>query len=209
MYVFDYSECLDLIQEVVTAAEGDLVFEVTEELSEEGLYNRRASSQELVRFCKKVLTVGIVTAIVYNAYRESDKYYETMLNLIVSKAEEYMNELVMLDVIYEEDDLAYTSDWASFVPDNLPFNIRCTTDIMDIAEIIGGQVLETIHQVDFYEDPEFKRIVRTVNRLHSRTYGIPKHPPELDIDLTTRTYTMTEYKPRRRVSHEANRAVRH
>lgn len=209
MYVFDYSECSDLIQEVVTATEGDLVFEVMEELTDEGLYNRQESSKELIRFCKKVLTVGIVTAIVYNAYRDSETYYETMLNLIVASAEGYMGDLVELDVIYEEDDLAYMSDWAAFVPSDLPFNIRCKDDIMDIAEIIGGQVLEVIHNVDFYEDPEFKRVVRATNRIQNRTIGIMSIPPALDIDLTTRTYTLTPPEIRRRTIPAIDRTVRH
>lgn len=209
MFVFDYSECSDLISEIITATEGDLVYEVMEELSNEGLYMQRASTGDLVRFCKKVLTVGIVTAIVYNKYREEDTYYETMFKLIVSTTEGYITDMVEMDTIYEEDDIAYTSDWTAFVPSDLPFNIRNLEDVMDIAEIVAGQVLDVIHAVDFYEDPEFKRAARMTARSHGRTMGDCPIPPELEIDIPTRSYTLTPPRAPRRKEVKVPRPLRH
>lgn len=209
MFVFDYSDCSDLIRDVIAGTEGDLVYEVMEELSNEGLYTQRGSTSDLIRFCKKVLTVGIVTAIVYNRYREDDKFYETMFGLVVSTVEGYINDVVQMDTIYEEEDLAFTSDWTSFVPSDVPFNIRNAEDIMDIAEIIAGHVVDVIHNVDFAEDPEFKRVARVVARIHERTMGDCPTPPELEINLNTRTYTLTPPSPPRRRESKVSRPLRH
>lgn len=209
MFVFDYSECSDLIRDVIAGTEGDLVYEVMDELSNEGLYTQSESNSDVIRFCKKVLTVGIVTAIVYNKYRDEDMFYETMFGLVVSTVEGYIHDVVQMDTIYEEDDLVFTSDWTAFVPFDVPFNIRNAEDIMDIAEIIAGHVVDIIHSVEFTKDPEFKRLARMVARTHERTMGDCPTPPELEINLNTRSYTLTPPRPPRRRETKVTRPLRH
>lgn len=208
MFVFDYSDCSDLISDVLMATEGDLVFSVVEELTDEGLYTQRVTSKELNRFCRKALTIGIITAIVYNTWREHDDYYDTMLTLVVRMVEEYMHDLIDLDIMYEEDGIAYESPWAAFVPDTIPFNIRATDDITDVAEIIGGLVVDTVHEVHFFDDPIYRSLIRGINRKHTRTLDSASVPPRLEIDMSNRIYTL-HYPSQREDNTNARSGLRH
>lgn len=210
MYVFDYSEYNEQINEILTAIEGDFVFGVIEELTVEGLYTKNTTPSEMNRFCRKVMTVCIATTIAYQSWRDREEYYSKIMDATANAIEEYLKDMVEMDVLYEEDGVAYDSSWASFVPDSIPFNIRSLDDINDIADIVSGIAVDNVHEVPLHEDQQFKSMLRRVKRAQDRTIPDLSEIPDIEVDVSMRTYTLYEKQPRRiNIIGEIERGLRH
>lgn len=210
MYVFDYSEYNEQINEILTAIEGDFVFGVIEELTVEGLYTKNTTPSEMNRFCRKVMTVCIATTIAYQSWRDREEYYSKIMDVTANAIEEYLKDMVEMDVLYEEDGVAYDSSWASFVPDSIPFNIRSLDDINDIADIVSGIAVDNVHEVPLHEDQQFKSMLRRVKRAQDRTIPDLSEIPDIEVDVSMRTYTLYEKQARRiNIIGEIERGLRH